>query len=72
LINSTIRSGEGDSDSTKDRLLTIKEAEKKISSAELGDWVTRYTLIKLMKICTPKEDATIEAVKRLTERKSMQ
>jgi len=72
MINSTMKSAEDDSDAKKDKLLTIGDAEKKIEAAELGEWVTRYTLIKLMKICPPKQEATIEAVKRLTERKSLQ
>lgn len=60
-----IRSSESEN-LTKDKYFTIASAEQKIRAADLGDWVSKYTLIKLLKICHPKEEASLKEVLKFT------
>ena len=41
---------------------TIAEARQKLKSANLGDWVTKYSLAKLIKICNTRDVATKQAL----------
>ena len=50
----------------QEKYYTIAEAETKLKCANLGEFVTRYTLIKLLKICHPKEEVSKTHMLKLT------